>query len=61
MAASSGGSIRVYHARVFFCDMPTLCTRLSITAKKGELEKVREIIRAHYDADKVLLSYEIHE
>ena len=61
MAASSGGNIYVYHARVFFRDMRVLCTKLAITARKEALEAVRNIIKSHYDADKVLLSYEIHE
>lgn len=61
MAASSGGNIRIYHARIFFSDMPMLCVRLSIAANREELESVREMIKTHYDADRVLLSYEIHE
>lgn len=61
MAASSGGNVRIYHARVFFRDMPVLCTRLSVSVKKSDLENVREMIKTHYNADRVLLSYEIHE
>ena len=41
--------------------MPVLCTRLSVTVKKSDLENVREMIKTHYNADRVLLSYEIHE
>ena len=61
MAASSGGSIYIYHARIFFRDMPTLCTKLSIATSKEKIEDVRENIKMYYDAERVLLSYEIHE
>lgn len=57
MEASSGGNIYVFHARVVCSDI-AFGQRLSLTVRREQLESVREFLKEHYGAERILLSYE---
>ena len=57
MEASAGGNIYVFHARVICSDI-TFGQKLALTVRREQLESVREFLKEHYGAERILLSYE---
>ena len=57
MEASSGGNIYVFHARVICSDI-TFGQKLALTVRREQLESVRQFLKEHYSAERILLSYE---
>lgn len=57
MEDSSGGNIYVFHARVVCSDI-TFGQKLALTVRREQLESVREFLKEHYGAERILLSYE---
>lgn len=56
MEASTGGEICISHARVVCRDI-TFGQKLALTVRRDQLESVREFLKEHHGAERVLLSY----
>lgn len=56
MEASAGGSVYVFHARVVCSDI-TFGQKLALTVRREQLESVREFLKEHHGAERILLSY----
>lgn len=57
MEASAGGSVYVFHARVVCSDI-TFGQKLALTVRRDQLESVREFLKEHHGAERILLGCE---